>query len=184
VGGKLIYLMGASGSGKDCLMQYARGKLASTPGICFAHRYITRPADSGGENHVALSREEFSVRRQAGLFALQWESHGLCYGVGIEIDQWLGKGITVVANGSRGYLRDAREYYSGLLPVRIEVAEEVLRERLVARGRETRDQIEKRLERNREFRDPGDQGVVLYNNGPLASAGAELVDIIMKSRGV
>ncbi len=48
---RLIYVMGASGSGKDSLMRYAREKLAKHSNIVFAHRYITRPADAGGENH-------------------------------------------------------------------------------------------------------------------------------------
>ena len=45
---RLFYLVGASGSGKDSLLGYARGKLAGAPDVLFAHRYITRPADAGG----------------------------------------------------------------------------------------------------------------------------------------
>ncbi len=58
-------------------MRYAREKLAAEQGICFAHRYITRAADAGGENHVALSPEEFATRRKARLFALSWRSMSL-----------------------------------------------------------------------------------------------------------
>ena len=45
--------------------------------------------------------------RHAGQFALHWQSHGLHYGIGIEIDGWLAQGHAVVVNGSRGYLKSA-----------------------------------------------------------------------------
>ena len=51
--------MGPSGAGKDSILDRARVlTLPGTP-VVFAHRYITRPAGSGGENHVALSAAEF-----------------------------------------------------------------------------------------------------------------------------
>ncbi len=81
----LFYLIGASGSGKDSLMDYARQRLQNRP-LLFAHRYITRPSDFNGENHIALSEEEFFQRLHSGLFAMHWHSHGYHYGIGIEID--------------------------------------------------------------------------------------------------
>src|SRR6202000_978625 len=71
--------------------------------ILFAHRYITRPSGNG-EAHVELTAEEFEVACALGLFALEWSSHGLRYGIGIEIDAWLERGCTVVINGSRQHL--------------------------------------------------------------------------------
>lgn len=132
---RLIYVVGASGSGKDSLMSYARSRLANESQVVFAHRYITRSADAGGENHVALTQEEFDSRRRAGLMAMHWESHGHAYGLGIEVNQWLAKGITVVVNGSREYLETAAQRYPELVPVWVEVSPEVLRARLQARGR-------------------------------------------------
>ena len=119
---RLIYVVGASGSGKDSLMSYARSRLANESQVVFAHRYITRSADAGGENHVALTQEEFDSRRRAGLMAMHWESHGHAYGLGIEVNQWLAKGITVVVNGSREYLETAAQRYPELVPVWIEVS--------------------------------------------------------------
>lgn len=174
----LIYVVGASGSGKDSLLGYARQRLAQNPLVCFAHRYITRPAAAGGENHVALSPEEFDARARAGLFALHWRSHGLCYGIGIEIDQWLARGVTVVVNGSRGHLRPARRRYPALLAVLVEASETVLRERLHARGRETVEEIERRLQRNRLLALGAAVDVVLRNEGALETAGEALVGLI------
>jgi ribose 1,5-bisphosphokinase len=174
----LIYLVGASGSGKDSLLRYARGRLADHAGVAFAHRYITRAADAGGENHIALSTEEFAARRRAGLFALDWESHGQAYGIGVEIDQWLAQGVTVVVNGSRAYLPAAQRRYPRLLPVWIEVSTEVLRGRLQARGREDAAAIEQRLTRHRQLQAQPRTGTMIRNDGELAKAGEALVGFI------
>jgi ribose 1,5-bisphosphokinase len=177
---RLIYVVGASGSGKDTLMTYAREKLAGKRGVCFAHRYITRSVAAGGENHVALTPEEFAARQAEKLFAMHWTSHGLHYGIGIEINQWLAKGIDVVVNGSREYLAEARRLYPELLPVCIEVSSEVLRQRLLARGREDAQAVEQRLQRHRDL-----QGAVLidaivvHNNGTVQEAGDQLVRAIV-----
>lgn len=176
---RLIYVIGASGSGKDTLMGHARQKLAGDPRVCFAHRYITRPATAGGENHVALTTEEFSARQNGKLFAMQWSSHGLQYGIGIEINQWLAKGITVVVNGSREYLNEARQRYPELLPVTIDVATDVLRERLLARGREDVQAIEQRLLRHECLQRPPLPGVLIQNDGPVEQAGEALVRLIV-----
>jgi ribose 1,5-bisphosphokinase len=106
--GALFYIIGPSGSGKDSLMRYSRDRLDGTDGVVFTHRYITRPVEPQGENHVALSEGEFKARAAAGLFALHWRSHGLHYGIGCELDHWLAAGLKVVVNGSRGYLPEAR----------------------------------------------------------------------------
>ncbi|HEY3597757.1 MAG TPA: phosphonate metabolism protein/1,5-bisphosphokinase (PRPP-forming) PhnN, partial [Paraburkholderia sp.] len=82
--GRLIYVMGPSGAGKDTLLHFARDHVAGAP-VVFAHRYITRSTGSG-ENHIALSIDEFEARSALGLFALEWSSHALRYGIGIELD--------------------------------------------------------------------------------------------------
>src|SRR4051812_46339588 len=101
---QLFYIIGASGVGKESLINYARTTINGSLPILFAHRYITRPAQAGNENHIALSTEEFQSRLAGNLFALHWESHGQSYGIGVEINTWLEKGFHVVVNGSRQYL--------------------------------------------------------------------------------
>lgn len=56
-----------------------------------------------------------------GLFALAWHSHSFEYGIGIEIDQWLLRAVTVVVNGSRAYLAEACQRFPTLLAVTIDV---------------------------------------------------------------
>ncbi len=179
----LIYVIGPSGSGKDSLLRYARGQLADDPGVVFAHRYITRPASAGGENHVELTRAEFATRLRNRLFALAWESHGHAYGVGVEINQWLAKGATVVVNGSREYLPDARRRFPELVAVAIDSPIEVLRERLLARGREDRPAIEQRLARHRAMQSQPRAGTVIANDGPLERAGEVLVALVREHAG-
>ncbi len=126
----LIYIVGASGVGKDALIAYAARHLNGSLPVLFVHRYITRPATEGSENHVALSPEEFRLRKEKGLFALDWESHSLYYGVGREIDIWMEHGFFVVVNGSRQYLPAAMERYPDLVPIIIEADASIIRRRL------------------------------------------------------
>lgn len=161
---RLIWLMGASGSGKDSLLDALREK--APEGVLVAHRYITRAADAGGENHIALSEAEFRRRRETGLFAIDWQAHQHAYALGIEIDLWLAQGLDVVVNGSRLHLPVVeRRYGTQLLPVCLEVSPEVLKERLRKRGREGEEQIDQRLRRAAEG---APQACIRLNNdGPL-----------------
>lgn len=175
--GRLIYLVGPSGSGKDSLLQYCRQRLAGNPGVVFAHRYITRAAQAGGENHVALSAAEFAAREAAGLFALRWRGNGLDYGIGVELDHWLAKGMTVIVNGSREYLPQARQRYPELVPVWVQVSHEVLQARLQARGRESGAAVVARLARA-ALAHGTSSDIVIHNDGELADAGDALLAVI------
>ena len=148
--GRLIYLMGPSGSGKDSLLQAARAPLEAH-GCRFARRVITRSAESVGEDALGVTPAEFERLEGEGAFALSWRANGLAYGIPCEIDDWLSAGQDVLINGSRGHLEAARQRYPDLLAVLLQVDEAVLRQRLLARGRETPEQIEQRLARSRSF---------------------------------
>lgn len=142
--GRLIYLMGASGSGKDTLLRHVRLAVQPQEPVLVAHRYITRPSGAD-EASVNLSAVEFERRLAMGCFALHWDSHGLRYGIGIEIDSWLARGAAVIINGSRTHLAQAFRRYPGLVGVEVVADPDILARRLAARGRETPEQIEARL---------------------------------------
>ncbi|AUH51686.1 phosphonate metabolism protein/1,5-bisphosphokinase (PRPP-forming) PhnN [Chromobacterium sp. ATCC 53434] len=173
--GVLWYVIGPSGAGKDSLLAYARQRLPG--GVMFAHRYITRAADAGGENHVALSQAEFDAREAGGCFALSWRRHGLAYGLGVEVDLWLEQGMDVVANGSRSSLPLAAERFPGLRPLWITASPEVLAARLAGRGREPAAEIARRLREAGSFAPP-DGCKVLWNDGALADAGERLLSLL------
>ena len=177
--GTLFYVIGASGAGKDSLLGGARAQLAGE-NIVFAHRYITRPVELAGENHIALSPQEFHARQKAGLFAMHWHSHDLDYGLGMEINLWLERGLNVVMNGSRAYLDEAaRHYPHNLVPVLVRVAPGVLRKRLEARGRESAAQIDERLAGAVAFEGLNHPRLaIIQNDGELAQATAQLVEVL------
>ena len=176
--GLLVYVIGPSGAGKDSIIAYARQRLGADRHV-FARRYITRPADSGGEDHIAITQADFDRDCAAGRFALSWRGNGHGYGVGVEIDLWLGSGRHVILNGSRGYLSDAVARYRSLLPVLITIDPAVLRQRLAARGRETSAEIEARIRRATELDAIDHSGLaVIANNGPLAEAGETFIALL------
>jgi len=176
--GKLFYVIGPSGSGKDSLMRYGRQRLAGDPGVVFAHRYITRPVELHGENHVALTETEFEARLVADLFAMHWGSHGLRYGIGREINFWLAKGCNVVMNGSREYLPEARRRCPALTAILVTVSPEVLAARLRTRGRETEDQISRRIARVKQFMRAEGSLEIIQNDAELDVAGERLVQLL------
>ncbi|KLG22288.1 ribose-phosphate pyrophosphokinase [Enterobacter kobei] len=152
--GRLIWLMGPSGSGKDSLLSALRQREHSQ--LLVAHRYITRAANAGSENHIALSEQEFFTRAGQNLLALSWHANGFYYGVGIEIDLWLHAGFDVLVNGSRAHLPQAKaRYEAALLPICLQVSPDVLRSRLQNRGRENAREIDQRLARAARYTPSG-----------------------------
>lgn len=174
--------MGPSGAGKDSLIEYVRHKLDGLP-VRFARRYITRGADAGGENHQTVSVDMFEALRGRGDFALYWAGNGLQYGIGVEIDDWLDAGISVVVNGSRDYLSVAAQRYPSLCPVLITVSDAVLSERLMIRGRESLPEIQDRMARSQMITRPDHKALVVINNdGDLAVAGQALLSVITQGQ--
>ncbi|MFG6208057.1 phosphonate metabolism protein/1,5-bisphosphokinase (PRPP-forming) PhnN [Pseudomonas retamae] len=181
--GKLIYLMGPSGSGKDSLIEAARQPLRAL-NCEVMRRVITRSAESVGEEAVGVTPDEFDQRERAGDFALAWRANGLSYGIPVEMDQRLSAGQQVLVNGSRANLRQAMARYPKLVAVMLTVEDEMLRERLLKRGRETLEQIDQRLGRNAQFKDRRSSDGPLHlidNSGSLADAVNQLLALVALS---
>ena len=176
--GPLIYVMGPSGAGKDSVMDCARGMLAADAPVVFAHRYITRPAEAGGENHVALSAAEFTLRRAHGLFAFHWEAHGNHYGIGREIYAWRKVGLTVVVSGSREHFQKMGGLDDDTYPVLITASPERLAERLAARGREDATAAAERISRAECYDVADHRLVTIANDGALESAAQAFLSLI------
>lgn len=180
--GRLIYLMGPSGAGKDSVLQGLQQCVCGRR-LRIARRVITRSAEAVGEDAVGVSAQVFADLESAGAFAMAWRANGLAYGIPKEIDNWLQEGCQVVVNGSRGYLEAARKRYPALVPVLLEVEPGILRARLNARARESAEQIEARLARSAVFIDNhplgGDPSILrLDNSTSLETAVKRLLDII------
>ncbi|MEM7525729.1 MAG: phosphonate metabolism protein/1,5-bisphosphokinase (PRPP-forming) PhnN [Pseudomonadota bacterium] len=165
--GRLIAVVGPSGAGKDTLMAAAK---AAHPSLIWARRAITRPESAGGEPFEGVSREAFERRRAGGGFAVWWEAHGLLYGVPASIVDDLDAGRTVMFNGSRGAIGQARIQFPRLEIAMIRAPSAVLARRLAARGRETEDDIVKRLERASAY--PAPEGAKIIDNDSDIETGA------------
>jgi ribose 1,5-bisphosphokinase len=180
--GALVYVMGPSGAGKDSVLGRARAMLPTDLPIVFAHRYITRPANSGGENHVALSQGEFALRRAHGLFAFHWRAHGNDYGIGQEIHAWRRAGLAVVVSGSREHFRQMEDLDKDTVPVLITAPAERLQERLQKRGREDAVATAERLQRA-VAQDLDLAGMItIVNDGALDEAAEAFVRLLATLR--
>ena len=148
--GRLWLVVGPSGAGKDTVLAALANLLVPEDDVVIARRTITRPNRPGEtERHVAVTTAAFDQLEAAGAFALTWDSHALRYGLGVEMRNWMNAGMTVVANGSRAALPQARAAFGLALRVaEITVPDVVLAARLAARDREAPADIADRLARN------------------------------------
>lgn len=142
--GRLFAVVGPSGVGKDTLLA---GAVARDLSLHWVRREITRPQTAGGEPFLGLDLPAFQKRSREGHYALEWQAHGLHYGIPHAEFGPLAEGRTVLFNGSRAELSAAQDAFPGLQVIRITAPSRVLAERLAARGRETMDEIESRLRR-------------------------------------
>lgn len=178
--GRLFYVVGPSGAGKDTVIAAALERLPPGVRVRLARRAVTRPASAGGaETHEPMSREDWEAVRAAGGFSLYWEANGLAYGVRRELDEWLAAGERVIVNGSREYLPRARDRYPGLRVLLITAPREQILERLIARGREAEAEIDARLSRASLIALPhGVRAETIVNDGPVSLAAARLAAIL------
>lgn len=178
----LFYVMGPSGAGKDSVLARARALLPPDAPIIFSHRYITRPPEASGENHVALTEPEFALRRSHGLFAFHWQAHGNHYGIGREIHAWRKAGLIVVVSGSREHFQSVAGGDPDTYPVLITAPVERLRERLAARGRESEADAARRLDRSDAYDIHDPRLITIVNDGPLDDAARTLVRALATTR--
>ncbi len=177
VNGRLFYVVGPSGSGKDSLLDYVRERVPAH--VLFARRTITRDASAGVERHIAVTPQEFESLVAAGAFAMHWSANGFHYGIGREIVDWLRQGRTVVVSGSRQHLPVALASFAGIQVVAITASPETLRARLGARAREHESEIEARLARGAQLQlPPGSAAFKISNDGNLAQAGERLLSLL------
>lgn len=145
--GTFFLVVGASGVGKDTLLNGARVALAADDRFVFARRTITRPADAGGEDHLFVPPDAFARTREAGGFLANWSAHGLDYGLPMALADLLAQGQHVVANGSRAAVAEIATRVNNFVVIEITAPQEIVAQRLLARGRESADDVARRLAR-------------------------------------
>ncbi|NRG16945.1 phosphonate metabolism protein/1,5-bisphosphokinase (PRPP-forming) PhnN [Rhizobiales bacterium] len=177
--GRLVLVVGPSGAGKDTLMEGVRKALGGDPACHFVRRLVTRDADPGSEDHGTISRRDYEALASNGGAALHWEAHGHGYVLPVALDADIRAGKTVFANGSRKMIGKAREKYETVVTLLITAPREVLAERLLARGRETREEIARRLDRADLDYSAGDGVIAIENTGSISDG----VRLILKRLG-
>ena len=179
---RLIYFMGPSGVGKDSLLGWLQAHLPQHPAVHWARRTITRPLAPQGELHESLNATTFEALKASRVFALDWQANGLLYGIRHQELVPLVSGTWVFVNGSRAYWPAARERYPASRSVLITASPDVLRGRLLRRGRESAEAIEARLARLQDVADtPAD--CTVRNDTTLDEAGARLLEQLQRLEG-
>lgn len=178
--GALVLVVGPSGVGKDTLIAYCRARLAKDAAVVFPRRTITRPAGGGIEDHHYVAEAEFRTLRETGAFAFWWEAHSLYYGVPASIDVDIAARRTVVVNVSRSVVGAIRRRYRRLIVVSVGASREVVAARLRERGRETADDIDRRLARGDAIEIDGPDVIRLDNSGPIEAAGETLSRLLIR----
>lgn len=183
--GIMIAVVGPSGAGKDSLLNLARERYRQDDGIGFVRRVITRPADGATEDHLPVTAEEFAEREQGGRFAVAWGAHGLRYGIPVETKSEIAAGRILLANGSRAALGRFRASYAEFAVLEITARPEIIAHRLAGRGRETADEISKRLTRDAGDWQASGRHIRIDNSGVLSEAADQLyeaIDSLRRSR--
>lgn len=140
---KIILIVGPSGVGKDTLFRESKKVLDKK--FVFLNRYITRKP-CFYENNFYLDEYAFKVLKDNSFFISYWSAHGNYYGVAknsITND-------TNIISISRSKIKDFENYYDHTFTINITVSKEELRKRLMNRARESKEEIEKRLNRDYE----------------------------------
>ncbi len=173
--GRLIYLIGPSGAGKDSVLAWLMQHAGPEENLSLARRCISRPGHEASESHEALTPQAFAALRDAGAFVMHWSANDLEYGVRHAELAPLHQGRTVLVNGSRGWLEQARNKFPNLIVAQIMASPEVLAQRLQQRGRETPEHIAARLDRARRLDlAPHEVDISIVNDTTLDAAGADL----------
>jgi len=178
--GGLVAVVGPSGAGKDTLIRLAQQHFRDDPRVAFPRRVVTRPSGPH-EDHDTLSVTGFAEARAAGAFALDWDAHGLSYGVPQAALDAVKAGGVAVVNLSRGALPAARERFPVVVAVYVTAPAEVLAARLAARGRA--ESVSDRLARASVASPEAGRDIVIENVGSAEVAAARLVAVIAARLG-
>jgi len=138
---KIVLIVGPSGVGKDTLLKEAKKILDGN--FNFLNRYITRkPCKS--EDNFYLDEYAFEILKHNSFFVSTWNAHGNYYGIA---KKSIKNGINIISI-SRSKVKDFEKFYDDVYTINISVSKENLRKRLETRGRESKEDIEKRLDRS------------------------------------
>ena len=179
--GILIVVVGPSGAGKDTLIDAA--KLHFNDRIIFPKRYITR-ADKVGEDHIPVTFDELQNMEETGHLFLNWEAHGLQYGISNGILTALKHNKPIILNISRRKIEEVKQKWPHTVAIHVSVNPDILLQRLQSRGRESAEVIKSRFNRQAGIA-PRLTDYDIDNSGDLEiskSAFIEVIETVLKSQ--
>jgi guanylate kinase len=150
--GLLLVISGPSGAGKDTLLEALRARVSGLHYSVSATTRAPRTEEQDGRHYFFVTREEFERRRGAAGF-LEWrEYNGNLYGTPRDyVEQTLASGDDLIVKPEvNGALAVKRAYPDAVLIFLVPDGFANLRSRLVARGTDSEDEIERRLAIARE----------------------------------
>lgn len=177
---RVFVITGPSGVGKGTLIRLL---LEEVPELVLSVSATTRrprPGETHGEDYWFLTDAEFDERVEAGDFVEWAEYAGRRYGtLRSELDRCLERGVPVVLEIEVQGAQQVRRTMPEAVQVFIAPpSSDVLRQRLVGRGTDDPDQIERRLETaERELAAQGEFHHVVVNDR-LDDAVRELVGLV------
>lgn len=174
--GVFVMVVGPSGAGKDTLLAGARSTLARDDRFVFVQRVITRPPDRW-EAHVSVSVETFERMRRGNAFALAWTAHELSYGIPSTVADHVRDGRIAVCNASRRVIPSARCVFERVAVIYVTAPRDVLRARLVSRGREA--ELDPRLDRISPPDAVGSADLIINNVGTIEEGSETLVNWLL-----
>lgn len=181
---RLIYTIGPSGAGKDSVLTWLSQDLSPRSGVHFARRVIDRPVLSNREEHEILSTADFIAQRDQHAFAMHWTANRHLYGVRNTELEALKCGEWVFVNGSRGHLENALNQFPSMVVLHITAPRTVLESRLLARNRESAEQIAERLSRTATFQPPSQCAFLeVHNNSSIEEAGHRTLHLLSRLPG-
>ena len=174
----IVVVSGHSGSGKTTLCRRACESLGVEFSVSATTRKQRREGERDGVDYCFLSREEFERRLAEGFFAESADVFGEYYGTPRKpLDRALREGRLILVDCDIQGARSLRELYGDRVASIFVRAPsiEALRERLRARGTESDERIERRLERVAEEMKASEEFDSVLVNGDLDRAANEFV---------
>lgn len=181
--GALFVVSAPSGGGKSTVL---RKVISQLPGVSISISYTTRPPRPGerdGMDYFFVSHGEFIDMVSDGKF-IEWaEVHGYLYGTPRANLEKLMQGEDLILEiDTQGARKIRQEFRNGVLIFILSPSLEVLGERLRARGGDTEEAIQARLQYARKELDQVAWYDYIVINREIEEATKELASIIIAER--